>query len=151
VLREAATGLDPTLADVVLQLVAIDNQITFWVSAAGSTLPNMPPLTLVDDTVAGGSVALGGISIKYPNRGLIDAVFRYVRVTDTQVPEPVSIVLAVFASGTAMLGRSRNALHHRKRPPDDLRVLRQTYSRYSRRLHTHERSYNCAPAVRSLR
>jgi hypothetical protein len=151
VLREAATGLDPTLADVVLQLAAIDNQITFSVWATDRTPPSTPTLALIDDAVAAGSVALGGVSIEYPNRGLIDAVFRYVRVTHTQVPEPVSIVLAVLACGTAMLGRSRNALRHRKRRPDDFRALRQTYSRYSRRLQTDDRSNNCAPAVRSLR
>jgi hypothetical protein len=104
VLREAATGLDPTLADVVLQLATIDNQITLWVWAAGGTPPNTPTLTLIDDTVAAGSVALGGISVEYPNRGLIEAVFRYVQVTDSQVPEPT---LTMLGATVAFLSQHR--------------------------------------------
>jgi hypothetical protein len=110
VLREAVTGLNAADCDILMQLEAMGNQIDFWIWSVDQSMPDMPTLSIVDDTVAAGSVALGGISAEYPIRGFVEGVFRYVLVADVHVPEPAISVLAAIASGTAMLIRRGGVL-----------------------------------------
>lgn len=124
VLGELATGLNPAQGDIVLQLEAIDNQIKLWAWPEGAAMPSNPTLAIADDTVPLGSVALGGLSTDFPNRGLIDVVFRYVLVSDTLVPEPSMAALATIAS-TAVLFRLVGATLRRNAWPPFLRECRR--------------------------
>jgi hypothetical protein len=116
-LREVATGLGASQRDVVLQLEAIGNQLKLWTWPEGEPMPNEPTLSVADDAVAWGSMALGGMSIDFPNRGPIDGAFRYVLVTDTLAPEPSMAALWAFASTAMILSRGRAAHRQLTWPP----------------------------------
>jgi hypothetical protein len=111
VLRETATGLHAANEDIVLQLEAIGNTINLWTWADGQPMPDMPTLTVVDDVVAAGAVGLGGMSNEYPNRGPVEAAFRYVHVASTHIPEPANAVLAANVFATVLLNLGRAAWH----------------------------------------
>lgn len=108
VLREAATGLDAAYNDISLQLAAIGNQIQLWTWPAGQPMPDAPTLSLVDDTIAAGTVALGGVAAQFPNRGPIAGAFRFVQVESMAIPEPAAALLMVNAAGIAVLGLRRH-------------------------------------------
>jgi hypothetical protein len=117
VLREVATGLDPSQRDVVLQLEANGNQLKLWMWPEGEPMPNLPTLSVADDAVAWGSIALGGVSTDFPHRGPINGVFRYALVTDTLAPEPSMAALWAFGSTSMLLRRGRAAHRRHIWPP----------------------------------
>jgi hypothetical protein len=101
VLRNTFTDLDAAKADVVIQLEAIGNRISLWAWRDGQV---------------SGFTGLGGVATEFPNRGALEAAFRYVQVADTHVPEPAASVLTVLASGPAVLCRCRRRLRRGTRP-----------------------------------
>jgi hypothetical protein len=117
VLREVATGLDAAREDVVLQLEAIGNTISLWAWAAGQPMPIMPTVSITDDTVVSGSVALGGLPRDYPGRGPIESVFRFVQVADMHVPEPAAAATLVSAFAAVYLCCNRAAFIARRGRP----------------------------------
>jgi hypothetical protein len=116
VLRDTFTDLDAAKADVVIQLEAIGNRISLWAWRDGQAMPEEPTLSLIDDAMVSGFAGLGGIATEFPNRGALEAAFRYVQVADTHVPEPAASVLTVLASGPAVLCRCRRRLRRGTRP-----------------------------------
>lgn len=108
VLREAATGLDAAANDISLQLTAIGNRIQLWTWPADQPMPDAPTLSMVDDTIAAGTVALGGIAAQFPSRGPIAGAFRFVQVEGIPIPEPTAAFPAAIAAGIAMLGWHRH-------------------------------------------
>jgi hypothetical protein len=80
-------------------------------------MPDMPTLTVVDDVVAAGAVGLGGMSNEYPNRGPVEAAFRFVHVASTHIPEPANEVLAANAFAAVLLNLGRAAWHSPSRRP----------------------------------
>jgi hypothetical protein len=116
VLRETFTELDAAKEDVAIQLEAIGNRISLWVWPVSQAMPEKPILSLTDDAVVSGLAGLVGISTKFPDRGPLEAAFRYVQVADTHVPEPAASVLAALASGPVVLCRCRRRLQRGTRP-----------------------------------
>jgi RNA polymerase sigma factor (sigma-70 family) len=106
------TNLRPTEEDVILQLDAIGNSITGWAWRAGEPKPSTPTFRFVDDRLAAGFPGLYFVpNTLVPGDPIGSAIYRYVHVADTPIPEPSGTILAtaggaVLASGI-LFGRRR--------------------------------------------
>lgn len=94
----ASTDLDVTAEDVVMQLDAFDDLISLWVWRPNEPRPEDPILTLTGGAGPSGSASVFGLSANYPDPGPSEAVFRYVQVATTSIPEPSTWLALVIAA-----------------------------------------------------
>ena len=97
------SDLRPSTEDVILQLDAIGNRVTFWAWRVNETKPLVPAFQRTT-----GSVLVSGLLGVYytqattspPTAGT--AIYRYVHVADAPIPEPSTLGLAGMAAGAGL-------------------------------------------------
>ena len=94
---------DVRTEDGVLQLDVFGNELKLWGWKAGDPMPDQPQLTATDSTYSEGTMRIAG---ETTNNNI--TTFRYVHVADSHIPEPTSILLAMFGmAGTCCYRRRR--------------------------------------------
>lgn len=101
------TDLNPKEEDVVMQLDAIGNAIDFRVWRPNESMPTEPLLSFTDGSIRSGNVFLWVDN--YGGSPDADALFRYVHVATTPIPEPSSTMLAGLAFAAALVSTRRRA------------------------------------------
>lgn len=77
--------------DVMLQLDAIGNSISFWAWPPNEDRPAAPLSSVLDDTYDSGEISLWANDAFTPSR--VEGVFRFVHVETASIPEPSSVAL----------------------------------------------------------
>jgi hypothetical protein len=94
---------DVRTEDAVLQLDIIDNELKLWVWKAGDPMPDQPQLTATDNTYSEGTMRIVNDA-----ENLNIGTFRYAHVADSHMPEPSTLLLAMFGmAGTCCYRRRR--------------------------------------------
>ncbi|MBN2293770.1 MAG: PEP-CTERM sorting domain-containing protein [Pirellulales bacterium] len=91
--RIATTDLRPMDEDVILQLDAIGQTIRGWAWRAGETMPATPLVTRTTILLPTGCPAVYYSPNTTPQGTSGTAIYRYVHVANTSIPEPSTIIL----------------------------------------------------------
>jgi RNA polymerase sigma factor (sigma-70 family) len=95
-LQSIESDLRPTQEDVILQLDAIGDTITGWAWRAGQPKPATPAFSRVNNQLSSGLTGVYYAPALTPRNPLGTAIFRYVQVATTSIPEPTSVALGSF-------------------------------------------------------
>jgi hypothetical protein len=96
-LQRIDSPLRPTQEDVILQLDAIGNSITAWAWRPGEAMPVMPAFSRITSQLPSGSPGVYTSSSTVPTGTSGTAVYRFVHVSNTSIPEPLSYFIASSA------------------------------------------------------
>jgi hypothetical protein len=105
--RIIGTDLRPTNEDVVLQLDVIGDSIRGWAWRADEPMPGSPLFTRQSSALTMGSpgVYYGPSIVPQGTSGT--AIYRYIQVATSPIPEPTALVLAVLGGGALVFGTRR--------------------------------------------
>jgi RNA polymerase sigma factor (sigma-70 family) len=92
-LQSIETSLRPTQEDVLLQLDAIGDTISGWAWRAGEPRPAIPTFSRINTAIPNGVTGVYYAPALNPRNPLGTAIFRFVHVADTTIPEPATGVL----------------------------------------------------------
>ena len=90
-LASAATSLNPSVEDVLLQFDIAGSQLSLFAWRAGEDKPDSPNLSATDSTFSSG---VAGILIDTPGPGTHSVAFRSIHVANTPIPEPSTAALS---------------------------------------------------------
>ena len=95
--------------DVMLQLDAIGNQISFWAWSPDEAMPKDPLVTASDDTLRSGEIYVwaSNTDINGVSLGPASSEFRFVSVAGAHIPEPSSVLLMFLGMGYMFACRRR--------------------------------------------
>lgn len=97
-LVETETDLRPVEEDVMIQLDVFGSTLEMWAWRAGEQIPSEPLLTLTDSVYSdGGEVGFYYAALDSSLQDLGRGTFRHIRVSDTHIPEPASLMLTGLA------------------------------------------------------
>ena len=82
---------DVRTEDAVLQFDVIGNELKLWGWKAGDPMPDQPQVTATDNTYTEGTMRIAN-----ETRNNNISTFRYVHVADMHIPEPTTLLLAMF-------------------------------------------------------
>jgi hypothetical protein len=96
------TDLRPLEEDVVMQFDVFGETLSLWAWPASESLPSAPLVTTTDSSLTQGEVGIDYFS-SAADPMLGNAIFRYVHVANTHIPEPTTIILASILATLAGL------------------------------------------------
>lgn len=93
----ASTNTDLRLLeeDVILQFDVFGTELSMWAWKAGEPMPTEPLLSATDGSLTSGEFGFDYFAYE-PTSPLGSAVYRYVHVASTHIPEPSTVLLAVL-------------------------------------------------------
>jgi hypothetical protein len=90
--------LRPRQEDVILQLDAIGDAINAWAWRAGDPMPATPAFSRITSQLPSGIAGVyKSASLSSQGTSTGTAIFRYVHVSNTSIPEPSSFFITAFA------------------------------------------------------
>jgi hypothetical protein len=96
------TALRPLEQDVIMQLDVFGPTLKMWAWPAGQPMPSAPLLTATDNRIVSGEVGIDYFSLEQsPMLG--NAIFRYVHVASSHIPEPSTLLMVVVAGIAATI------------------------------------------------
>jgi hypothetical protein len=97
------TSFNPLANEVVMQFDAVGTTYSLWVWNPGDAMPPQPVVRVTDNSQGDNRIGIGGVSSSFPSAGdNFEAIFRYVHVADTPIPEPSSAVFVLVGSWAAV-------------------------------------------------
>jgi len=90
----ANTDIRPLSEDVVLQFDVFGDKLSMWAWRAGETMPAEPLITATDNTLTTGEVGFDYYAVA-ATPPLGSAVYRYVHIASTHIPEPSAMAIAL--------------------------------------------------------
>ena len=105
VLKAVPTDLNPTDEEVILQFDAIDNTLKLWAWRPGEPMPPIPQVSVTDSVYTQGPISLF-VGTQFGDRRK-EGTFRYVHAADMHIPEPTTILLAMFGLTSVCCYRRR--------------------------------------------
>jgi hypothetical protein len=97
-LQRIDSNLRPRQEDVILQLDAIGDAINAWAWRAGDPMPATPAFSRITSQLPSGIAGVyKSASLSSQGTSTGTAIFRYVHVSNTSIPEPTSLWIASLA------------------------------------------------------
>jgi hypothetical protein len=96
------TGLRPLEHDVIMQLDVFGTSLKMWAWPAGEPMPSAPLLTATNNRHVQGEVGIDYFSLQ-PSPMLGNAIFRYVHVASSHIPEPSTLLIVIVGGMTATI------------------------------------------------